>query len=66
MRAAVLLILKGKGEGEVEPPWETLVPQQVTVPAQMTPRHVMTKRWPRWPVANAGPSACCAGLVESD
>ena len=44
MRAAVLRIPKGKGEGEVEPPWETLAPLQVMVPAQMTPRHVMTKR----------------------
>ena len=47
--AAALRIPKGKGDGEVEPPWEALVLQQVTVPAQMMPRHVMTKQWLRWP-----------------
>ena len=31
--AAVLRIAKGKGDAEVEPPWEALVPQQVTMPA---------------------------------
>ena len=47
--AAALRIPKEKGDAEVEPPREALVPQQVTMPAWMTPRHVMTKRWPRWP-----------------
>ena len=42
-------IPKGKGDGEVEPPWEALVLQQMMMPAQMTPRLVMTKRWPHWP-----------------
>ena len=46
---ALLRIPKGKGDGEVEPPWEALVLQQMMVPAQTTPRHVMTKRWPRRP-----------------
>ena len=32
-RAAALRIPKGKGDTEVEPPWEALVPQQVTMPA---------------------------------
>ena len=40
-------IPKGKGDGEVEPPWEVLALQRIVVPAQMTPRHVMTKWWPR-------------------
>ena len=45
--AAALRIPKGKGDAEVEPPpWEALVLQLVTMPAQMMPRHVMTKRWP--------------------
>ena len=47
--AAALRIPNGKGDAEVEPPWEALVLPQVTMPAQMTPRHMMTKRWPRWP-----------------
>ena len=47
--AAALRIPKGKGDGEVEPPWEALVLQQMLVPAQTTPKHVMTTRWPRWP-----------------
>ena len=46
---AALRIPKGKGDGEVEPPWEALVLQQMVVPTQTTPRHVMTKWWPRWP-----------------
>ena len=45
--AAALRIPKGKGDAEVKPPWEALVLQQVTISAQMTPRHVMTRRWPR-------------------
>ena len=32
-RAAALCIPKGKGDAEVEPPWEALVSQQVTMPA---------------------------------
>ena len=31
--AAALRIPKGKGDAEMEPPWEALVPQQVTLPA---------------------------------
>ena len=45
--AVALRIPKGKGDAEVENPWEALVLQLVTMPAQMMPRHVMTKRWPR-------------------
>ena len=45
--AAALRSPKGKGDAEVKPPWEALVLQQVTMSAQMTPRHVMTRRWPR-------------------
>ena len=47
--AVALRIPKGKGDGEVEPPLGALVLQQMIVLAQTTPRHVMTKRWPRWP-----------------
>ena len=47
-QAAALRIPKGKGDGEVKPPWEELVPRQMLVPAQPTPEHVMTMRWPCW------------------
>ena len=42
-------IPKGKGDAEVESPWEALVLPQAMVPAQMTPRHAMMKRLPYWP-----------------
>ena len=47
-QAAALRLPKGKGDGEVKPPWEELVPRQMLVPAQPTPEHVMTMRWPCW------------------
>ena len=47
--AAALRIPKGKGDAEVKPPWEAQVLQQVTMSAQMTPRHAMMKRLPHWP-----------------
>ena len=47
--AAALRIPKGKGDAEVESPLEALVLPQAMVPAQMTPRHAMTKRLPHWP-----------------
>ena len=46
--AAALHIPKGKGEDEVEPPWEALVLPQAMALAQMTPKHTMMKRLPHW------------------
>ena len=46
---AALRIPMGKGDAAVAPPWEALGLQLTMVSAQLTPKHVMTKRWPRRP-----------------
>jgi len=37
----------GKGDAAVAPPWEAPELQSMMALVQLTPKHVLTKRWPR-------------------